>query len=117
MELVNPNKRAEVRNVVEDGGGQAGQYYLEVSETHGNGTSTWHEEWPHILECQTNLRDTSGMRLKEVQFSRYSEDDKNLSCLVMTNNKGQESHQMGTVRHEMESAQITDLPIDRIVIY
>ena len=92
MELVNPNKRPEVRDVVADSSGQAGQYYLDISETHGNGTSTYHEMWPNILECQVNVQDTSGMRLKEVQVSKWSEDDKNLSCIKMTNVRGQESN-------------------------
>ena len=114
MDLVNPNKRVVVRDVVEESSSHAGQYYVEVSETHGTHESTYHEEWPHILECQNNLRDPSGMRLKEVQFSRFDEDNKNLTCLVLTNNKGQESHRMGVVKYGMESVMIHDLPIQSI---
>ena len=68
MSLVNPNQRAVIREIVEDSGAD-GLYYIDVSEWHGNGQSSFHMTWPEIYACQINREDRDGMRLKEIAFS------------------------------------------------
>ena len=73
--------------------------------------------WPETLACQTNVEDKVGMRLREIQFSFYSEENKWLSGLMMTNCKGQESDRMGETKLPWEAVQILDNSIEKILVY
>ena len=69
LAVENPNKRAEDRVVVEDSAPDAATYYVDVSETHGNGQSTFTMTWPEVYACQSNREDIEGSRLREISFS------------------------------------------------
>ena len=57
------------------------------------------------------------MRLRQIQFSRWAQNDKDLSGLIITNNAEQSSELMGTKRHEYDSVYLQQSPIQKIVVY
>ena len=91
------------------------QWRLHQTEPAGN--SYKHAQtWPAISSLE-GRQDVEQMRLKSITFSRWGGNDQDFSGVKVTNKADQSSELMGTERHDWETAQIKELPIQKIHIF
>ena len=70
--------------------------------------------WPEIYSCQVNVQDRDGMRLRDISFRKWGEEDVNLGGLRLNNCRGQFSDTMGKTRHDWETIVLNHSPIEKI---
>ena len=84
--------------------GSAGASGIRETKPVGNGFRL-EQTWPSIQSLQ-GRRDVDNMRLRSIEFSRWSSSDYDFSGLQVTNNQGQTSELMGTKRYDFNTVNL-----------
>ena len=57
------------------------------------------------------------MRIDQISFSRWGENDSDLSGLRLKNMAGEESGDLGSQKYEWETVALKQTPIEKITVY
>ena len=110
MEIINPNKPpAAVESLGEDSAQAAGIYTLDQSETYGNpppDNNSISDTWPEISYCRQNAHNRTGLRICEIEVSRWSSSDYDLAGLKLKNVSGDNSEIIGRTLHSWETIEL-----------